>query len=137
MPVNFQPIQLSLGGTDQKSHRLLRAPGTLDRAINVTFSKLGDRVVAGKRRGYQRVRITATETVGATATSDVVWTHCATTPNNELVVFGHRWVFGVASPEEALRNDDSIVFRGPAPRGNARATFVSQAKLSQEVEDDT
>lgn len=136
MPLNFQSVPLALVGLDQKRHRLTRGAGTLDRAINVTFTKVGEQVVASKRRGYQRVRITNTETVGS-FTSNVVWTHCATTPNDELLLFGHRWVYGVASPDEALRGDDSIVLRGPSNRGHVRATFTSQSRVSQEVDDDT
>lgn len=132
MPLNFQNVPLALVGVDQKRHRLTRGAGTLDRAINVNFEKLGEQVVASKRLGYQRVD--CTEEVGAFS-SDSVWTACATTPTNELVLFGHRWAFGVASPDGALRGEDSIVLRGPVNRGQVRATFVSQSKISQEVAD--
>jgi len=134
VPLNFQNVPLALVGVDQKRHRLTRGAGTLDRAINVTFEKVGEQVVASKRLGYQRVD--CTESVGSFA-ADSVWTACAATPGGELVLFGHRWVFGVVSPDELLRGEDSIVLRGPANRGNARATFVSQSRISQSVTDDT
>lgn len=132
MPLNFQNVPLALVGVDQKRHRLTRGAGTLDLAINASFTKLGEQVVASKRRGYQRVDLT--DDVGAFS-SDSIWTHCATTPANELVLFGHRWAFGVASPDSFLRGSDAIVLRGPVNRGNVRATFVSQSKISQEVDD--
>jgi hypothetical protein len=134
MPLNFQNVPLALVGVDQKRHRLTRGAGTLDRAINVVFEKVGEQVVAQKRLGYQRVD--CSESAGRFS-ADSVWTACASTPAGELVLFGHRWAFGVASPDAAMRGEDSIVLRGPANRGNARATFVSQSRISQSVTDDT
>jgi hypothetical protein len=132
VPLNFEPLALPLSGPDERSAALLRAPGTLDRAINVRFSKLGDRVVALKRFGYELVPI---QGVGAFS-PDAVWSACASTPSDELLLFGHRWAWGLGSADSAIRGDDAAILRGPVNRGNARATFVSQSRLSQEVEDD-
>jgi len=135
VPLNFQNVPLALVGTDQKRHRLTRGVGTLDRAVNVAFEKLGETVVAQKRLGYQRVD--CTETVNAFSIQpDLVWSAVATTPTDELVLFGHRWVFGAVSPDGLLRGDDALVLRGPANRGHVRATFTSQSRVSQEVEED-
>lgn len=130
MPLNFQNVEIRLLGPDQKAARLLRTPGTLDRAVNVIVDK-GGRL--DKRLGYQRVD--CSEVVGV-LDADAVWTHCAVSPQDELVLFGHSWVAGCVDPDALLRGDDALVQRGPSNRGQLRAIRVSQSHISQEVEDE-
>lgn len=127
--LKFQPFEIPLLGLDQKTSRLWRAPGALDLAINVKVDKSGR---LDKREGYALVD--CTDVLGTS--TDVVFTHVAPTPGDELLLFGHSRVYGIVSAESALNGEDAIVPRGWSNRGQVRATFVSQSRISQEVDDD-
>lgn len=125
--LKFDTVQLPLGGPDQKSHRLLRSPGTLDRAVNVRFEKIGQSVVATKRYGYQRVD--PDEVVGLTD-PDAVYLAVATL-RNELVVTTYDGVLGLGDRSGNMRGSDTLVYRGPNNRGAARIYHVGTSQLSQ------
>lgn len=128
MPLNFQPVALPLSGVDQKSHRLLRAPGVLDEAVNVHFRKLGSQVIAEKRLGYQRVD--PDQVVGLTD-SDALYL-AVSTRGNELVAFTYDGVVALGDQNANLRGDDTLVYRGPNNRGACRVYHVGSSQLSSD-----
>lgn len=130
MPLQFQAIEIALGGLDQKANRLTRTLGALDRAINVEFDKAGQ---LNKRRGYQR--IDPANTVNRFDTDEIL-TH-VTQYGGELVVFTYDYVAGLGDRGSALRGEDALVYRGPCNRGALRIGFVGQAALSQQADDGT
>lgn len=126
MPLDFQLVPVVLGGLDQKTGQLTRAPGKLERAVNVVFDKTGR---LNKRRGYQFVDVGATVNVfdDDAVILDVV------THRNELVVITYDYVAGVGSNDETLQassGDASLIYRGPNNRGNARLHYVSTSRTS-------
>lgn len=126
MPLNFQNVELQLGGLDQKTHRLLRRPGALDRAINARYRKLGSQVIAEKRLGYQRVD---PDTVVGLTDSDAVYIAVGTR-GNELVVFTYDGVVAVGDRDGNLRGTHTLVYRGPNNRGGCRVYHVGSSQLS-------
>lgn len=134
MPLQSQPLEIVLGGLDQKAGRLTRNPGALDRCINAEFEKAAPGGVRiNKRRGYQR--IDPSNTVNRFAT-DTILTHC-TQYGGELVVFTYDYVAGLGSRDSVLRGDDALVYRGPCNRGALKIGFVGQAAISQQTDDGT
>lgn len=123
--LQFQTISITLGGLDQKVGPLSRAPGALERAVNVEFDKTGQ---LNKRRGYQFVDMG--EHVGA-FTNDEVLSHLAVL-RGELVIFTRGYIAGLGSREGALRGEDTIVYRGPNNCGACSSGFVSVSRLSDE-----
>jgi hypothetical protein len=47
----------------------------------------------------------------------------------ELLVMTHDRLLGLGSADGALRGTASFVYRGPAPRCNVRAEFVSVSRI--------
>lgn len=130
MPLQAQPLEIILGGLDQKAGRLTRNPGALDRCINGEFEKAaagGCRI--NKRRGYQR--IDPSNTVNRFDT-DTILTHC-TQYGGELVVFTYDYVAGLGSRDAALRGEDALVYRGPCNRGACQLDILAAAPLSQQA----
>lgn len=130
MPLEFQLVNIPLGGLDQKTASLLRGPGTFDRVINGEYAKGGGRI--NKRRGYQFVNLS--NVVGQVGSADTVYTHVAML-RDELVVFSHNHVYGLGDRESMLRADDALVYRSPNNRGAVRMTFVSQSRISEDYAD--
>ena len=126
MPLQYENIELPIGGLGEKQHPLLRQPGALDRAVNVEFDKTG---ALNKRAGYRVVLMS--NVVGCPVANDVVMQHVATR-RDELLVFTHDHVLGLASPEAALRGADSFVYRGPCNRGNVKLQYVATSRTSRQ-----
>lgn len=124
MPLQFQNVELPLGGLDQKTSPLARAPGALERAVNVEFDKAGQ---LNKRRGYQLIDISAT--VGAPSAPDGVMTHLAV-HRGELVIFTRAYVAALASRESMLRGEDAIVYRGPNAMGACASRLLTMSGIS-------
>lgn len=126
MPLQFQNIEIVLGGLDQKAGPLTRSPGALEQAINVEFDKLGQ---LNKRRGYQLVDID--NTVNSTLGSDDLMAHLAVL-DGELVIFSRSNVIGLGSRESLLRGEDALVYRGPANMGACRSEFWTMSRISDD-----
>lgn len=127
--LKFQNVDVTLGGLDQKIGPLSRAPGALERAINVEFDKLGQ---LNKRRGYQFVDMG--ESVGAVV-NDEVMSHLGVL-RGELVIFTRGHVAGLGSREGELRGEDTIVYRGPNNCGACSSGFISVSRISDEYGED-
>lgn len=125
MPLEFQSVEIVLGGLDQKSGPLTRGSGSLERAVNVEFDKLGQ---LNKRRGYQFVD-TLTDVVGAPASPDGVMAHLATL-RGELVIFTRCYVAALASRESLLRGEDAVVYRGPNGMGACASRLLTMSGIS-------
>lgn len=127
MPLEFQLFEIVLGGLSQKESPLTRAPGKLERAVNVEFDKTGR---LNKRRGYQRVD---TSQVVNRFDTDAVMLHVCT-HGNEVVVFTYDYVIGMVSkdalPTQSGPSQAAFVYRGPNNRGNCRLHHVSTARTS-------
>lgn len=132
MTMPFQPIPVVLGGLDQKTSSLTRAPGKLERAVNVEFDKTGR---LNKRRGYQLVDVGAAVNV---FDDDTLMMH-VTTHRNELLVFTYDYVIAMGSKDEAMTQDGAVtaafIYRGPNNRGNCRLHCVSTSRTSQGASD--
>lgn len=130
MPLQPQILPVQFLGLAQKSGRIARPPGTLDRAINVEFQKLADGAGSqlNKRRGYKRVPPTAAVN---RYTDDVVYMAVATW-KGELVLMTYDHVAAVVEPDARLRGVDALVYRGPVNRGVARLERVSSSRSSQD-----
>lgn len=132
MPLAPQPLEIILGGLDQKAGRLTRNPGALDQCINAEFEKAAPGGVRiNKRRGYQRISPANTVNI---LDPDVILTHC-TQYGGELVVFTYDYVAGLGDRDSALRGEDALVYRGPCNRGALRVGFVAPAAISQQTAD--
>lgn len=127
MPLQPQLVQVQIGGVEQRSGSTTRRPGSLDRAVNIVYDKMGDGVRISKRRGYRYV---APSDVVGTTTPDVLMMH-VTTRAGELVVVTHDQVLGLGSRVSGLRGEDALVYRGPCNRGNVRLMYVSTARTSR------
>lgn len=127
MPLDFQPIEVPLGGLDGKTHRILRRPGALDDAINVEILQLGRAVALQKRTGYQRIDPTA---IVASVSADVVFIGVATL-RDELVITSYNHVIALGDREADLRGEDALVYRGPNNRSACRVFHVSTSRISQ------
>lgn len=123
MPLQFQTVELPLGGLAEKSSPLARQPGALERAINVEFDKTGQ---LNKRRGYQYVSIFDTVNAG---TDDGVMCHLAAF-RGELVIFTRTRVAALASRESMLRGADAIVYRGPNGMGACASRLLTMSGMS-------
>lgn len=124
MPLQFTNVPVMLAGLAQKDGPLTKAPGALEKAINVEFDKQGR---LNKRRGYQFVDVG--QTVNVFDDDDAVMQHLAVR-QNELLVITHSYVASLGSPDEAMRGTDSLVYRGPNNRGNGRLLFGSTSRTS-------
>jgi len=125
MPLNYENIELPIGGLGEKQHPLLRQPGVLDRAVNVEFDKVG---ALNKRVGYRRVSVA--NVVGGPNIPDTILQH-VTTRRDELVVFTHDHVIALGSPDANLRGADAFVYRGPCNRGNVKLQYVATSRTSR------
>ncbi len=133
MPLQPNTITVPVSGLDQKTARLTRRAGTLDRCVNAEFDKGGEAVVIRKRRGYQRVD--PSNTVNRFDTDTIMTS--VTTLGSELVVFTYGYVAAIGSRDALLRGADSLVYRGPCNRGACQVGILAASRLSQDVEDDT
>lgn len=117
-----QTVEFTFKGLSQKESDETRNPANLERAINVEFDKVGSLI---KRLGYRHIPLT---NVVGLFDSDEVAMHLATR-RGELLVMTHDRLLGLASPDFSLRGNAGFVYRGPAPRGNVRAEFVSVSRI--------
>lgn len=128
MPLQFQPAPILLAGLDQKTSALTKAPGKLDRAVNVVYDKAGR---LNKRRGYQLVDVA--DTVN-NFDDDAVMLRLAQR-RDELLVVTYDSVASLGSKDGALRGSDALVYRGPNNRGNGQLEHVSTCRLSSQRTD--
>lgn len=126
MPLVFQPFEVQLGGLQQKASPLTKAPGALEKAINVEFDKTGR---LNKRRGYQFVDCSTTVN---RFDDDAVMMHLASR-GNELLVVTYSYVAALVDKDGNLRGTDTLVYRGPCNRGNGRLSFVSSPQQAQDL----
>lgn len=130
MALPTQSIEVSLAqGLDQKTGELKRAPGHLDRAVNIETDKVGR---VNKRRGYRLVALD--DAISTILANDILMMHVATY-HDELVVFSHDTVISVASQGSNLNNTTAAVVRGPCNRGNGRLVHVSTSKATRDPSD--
>jgi hypothetical protein len=117
-----QSVEFTFKGLSQKESDETRDPANLERAINVEFDKQGSLI---KRLGYRHVSFVSA--VGL-FDDDEVAMHLAQRAG-ELLVMTHDRLLGLASADGAVRGEAGFVYRGPAPRGNVRAEFVSVSRI--------
>jgi hypothetical protein len=126
MALEFKPIEIVLDGLDQKTAALMQVPGKLVRAVNVEYDKTG---AINKRLGYQFVNLSNTVNL---FDDDAVFCSVAVL-RDELVVFSYDHVCSLGSRDSELRGADSLVYRGPCPRGAGRLQYVGTARISNEI----
>lgn len=114
MPLQRENVELVLEGLDQKTSSKLVAPGRLEIADNVQFSKTGQ---LDKRRGYQTLEQTQIDGV---VLPDVLARLAV--DGDELLVFSQTYAFAMLDPGEAMQ--------GTVVRAMVRRGFVSFGNVS-------
>ena len=129
-PEQFDLVEIPLGeGPDEKTARLLRAPGVLRSASNVDFRQSG---VLRKRRGYTRVDLA--RAVNIAEDSEGVW-HNLATHRGELVLVGSDYVYALNSVGGNLTGEHTtatVSRRGPTVRGGYAIRHVVTSSIGDE-----
>lgn len=130
MPLPTQSIEVSLaGGLDQKTGELKRAPGHLERAINVETDKIGR---LNKRKGY---RLVSMDDAFTSYDRDVIMQHLATR-RGELVVISYDNIISLGSQGSNMNGSVAASYRGPCNRGNGRLIHISTSRTTRDASDD-
>jgi hypothetical protein len=129
MPLTPEPIELLFEGLAQKTDGKVLKAGKLTRAINVDFAKGG---AIKKRRGYLRYPFTGAGQIGALGTTMETQAIRVAVYRDELLIFGVRWLWSLASKDAALDGTRAAVRRGLLSPGNLRILNVATATESDD-----
>jgi hypothetical protein len=123
-PLQFTEVEIPLGeGPDEKTAKLLRAPGILRAPLNVDNRTSG---MIRKRRGYTRPDIT--ENLGVDIETQY---HNLGQLQGELVLVGSAYLYSLISVDAAVSN--TVVRRGPVMRGGYAIEHVITGNIGSEL----
>jgi len=129
--MEWTEVEIPLGeGPDEKTARLLRAPGVLRAPLNVDNRTSG---MLRKRRGHTLVDLDAVVNV-AEDSEDVF--HALGLLRGELVVIGHDYLYAVVSlggNVTGLHASGTINRRGPVIRGGYAIEHVVSSSMGTEI----
>lgn len=122
MPVQWEAVEITLQGLDEKSDRASVPMGKLVTAENIVFEATGR---LDKRRGYLRMQ-TTDDVVGGEIDPRNLFC-AAATAGDELVVFALDRCYTVGSRADAI-DGAGLIDRGPAGRCMLEIQHVSTGK---------
>lgn len=122
MPLETEVIEVLFEGLDQKTDGKVIKAGKLTRAVNVEFDKAG---ALNKRRGFRRFTFSGASQMGALGETMETQAIRVATYRDELLVFGVRWLWSIASKTSQLSGSRAAVKRGPLSPGNLRVLDVA------------
>lgn len=129
MPLEQQTLEILFEGLDQKTDSKVLKAGKLTHAKNVEFDKGG---AINKRRGYLRYQFSGASQIGALGETMETQAIRVSTFKDELVIFGARWLWSVASKTSLLDGNRAAVKRGLLSPGNLRVLHVASAAEGDE-----
>jgi hypothetical protein len=127
MPIPYQHVEITLEGLSELDTPIARPVGKLDIAENV---EVVDTKALRKRRGYRFVDLAEAVNIFDT---DAVYTRVVSY-NGRLVIFSYSYVIELGSRAGAMRGSDTVVYRGPANRGNGGIRSVAVSRTSQNTQ---
>jgi hypothetical protein len=122
MPLETEVVEILFEGLDQKTDGKVLKAGKLTRAVNVEFDKAG---ALNKRRGFLRYQFSGAGQIGALGETMETQAIRVAVYRDELLVFGVRWLWSVASKTSSLDGSRAAVKRGPLSPGNLRVLDVA------------
>lgn len=123
MTIRYEHVELTLEGLDEFTSPLQRPAGKLDIAENLEPVRTKE---WRKRRGFRRVNM---ENVVARFDADSVFTRVVNF-NGRILVFSYDYVAELGSRTGGLRGTDSMVYHGPANRGNVSTMICMVSRTS-------
>ena len=127
--IQYNHTEISLEGLAERATPLVRPMGKLDIAENLEVRDVEGRGALCKTRGYRFIPM---DNVVNRYNADALFTRVVN-HGGRLVVFSYNYVTELGSRSEAMRGTDSMVYGGPANRGNVSIRIIAVSRTSRVV----